>query len=54
MVMVGETSAVIATRVRKDDLGYQTALDWRTVAIAHMLEFSDLEAAQSSRAKKLA
>ena len=33
-------------------LATQTALDWRTVAIAHMLEFSDLEAAQPGGQRK--
>lgn len=43
IVTVGETSAVIVTQSRADDHGYQLALDWKTVSIAHMLEFSDLE-----------
>ncbi len=51
MVMVGETSAVVATHVRKDEHGYQTALDWRTVSISHLLEFSDLESRQRSGAQ---
>jgi hypothetical protein len=40
---VGESSAVVVTQVRKDDKGLETAEDWRTVSIAHMIEFSDLE-----------
>jgi hypothetical protein len=43
MLTIGESSAVIVTRARKDDHGYETALDWRTVSISHMLEFSDIE-----------
>ncbi len=42
MVMVGEASAVIATQTRKDERGFELALDWKTVSIAHMLELSDL------------
>lgn len=53
MVTVGESSAVIVTRSRKDDAGYELALDWRTVAIAHMLEFSDIETKDRSRGQKL-
>ena len=52
MVTVGESSAVIVTRARTDDQGYQTALDWRTVSIAHMLEFSDLETKEQERKRK--
>ncbi len=51
MVTVGESSAVIVTRSRKDDKGYELALDWRTVAIAHMLEFSDI-AVENHRKRK--
>ncbi len=43
MIIIGDSSAVIVTQARKDDKGYEVALDWRTVAIAHMLEFSDLD-----------
>ena len=42
MVTVGESSAVVVTQTRKDEKGYELALDWKTVSIAHMLEFSDL------------
>ena len=49
MVMVGETSAVVATHTRKDEKGYELALDWKTVSISHMLEFSDLPEKQSKR-----
>ncbi len=41
MVTVGESSAVIVTQARKDDKGFELALDWKTVSISHMLEFSD-------------
>lgn len=52
MVTVGESSAVIVTQSRKDDHGYELALDWRTVAIAHMLEFSDLPVAGQQERKR--
>lgn len=42
MVIVGDSSAVIATQNIRDADGHRTTTDWRTVAIAHMLEFSDL------------
>lgn len=49
MVTVGESSAVIVTQSRKNDKGYELALDWRTVSIAHMLEFSDIETKRRER-----
>jgi hypothetical protein len=52
MVMVGQTSAVVVTRSRTHEYGYQAALDWRTVSISHMLEFSDLETEEPERKRK--
>ena len=49
MVMVGETSAVVATQTCKDEKGYELALDWKAVSISHMLDFSDLPAKQLNR-----
>ena len=43
MVMVGESSAMIAAQTRKDDHGYELVTDWKRVSIDHMMEFSDLE-----------
>lgn len=43
MVMVGETSAIVATNKRKDDTGYEVVTDWRTISIDHIIEFSDIE-----------
>ena len=52
MVTVGESSAVVVTQSRKDDKGYELAMDWKTVSIAHMLEFSDLPVKGEMRRKK--
>ncbi len=41
MIIVGDSSAVIATQNIRDDKGHRVTTDWRTVSIAHMLEFSD-------------
>jgi hypothetical protein len=49
MITIGESSAIIVTQSRKDDHGYETAMDWRTVSISHMLEFSDLEMKKRER-----
>jgi hypothetical protein len=52
MIMIGETSAVIATQTRKDDRGYEVALDWKTVSIQHMMELSDLEPPKAAPRKR--
>ncbi len=52
MITIGDTSAIIVTQVRKDDQGYETAMDWRTVSISHMLEFSDIEVKSQQRKRK--
>jgi len=49
MITIGDTSCIIVTHIRKDDLGYETARDWRTVSIDHMLEFSDIEPSKRQR-----
>jgi hypothetical protein len=51
MIMIGDSSAVVVTQVRKDDFGYETALDWRTISIADIVEFSDLETKKRDRKK---
>jgi hypothetical protein len=54
MVTVGQSSAVVVTQMRKDDHGYETALDWRTVSISHMLEYSDIEVKERTRKRNTA
>ena len=44
MIMVGESSAIIAAQTRKDDRGFELVTDWKRVSIDHMMEFSDLDA----------
>jgi hypothetical protein len=43
MVIVGESSAVVATHNIRDGEGRRIITDWRTISISHILEFSDLE-----------
>lgn len=52
MVIVGDSSAVVATRDIRDAQGHLTTTDWRTIAISHILEFSDLEIKPSNGKKK--
>jgi hypothetical protein len=43
MVIVGESTAILPTLFVKDDDGYQLVKKWRTVAIDHITQFSDIE-----------
>jgi hypothetical protein len=56
MVIIGLSSAVLPTRFTKDETGAQVASDWRTVALSHMVQFSDIEEnghrSKSSRKRK--
>jgi hypothetical protein len=51
MIIVGDSSAVVATRNIRDETGHRVTTDWRTVSIAHMLEFSDLQSSGNGRRK---
>jgi hypothetical protein len=42
MVIVGNSSAVVPTRFTVEE-GRRVARDWRTVALAHILQMSDLD-----------
>jgi hypothetical protein len=54
MVIPGDTSAVVVTQSRTDDRGFTIADDWRAVAIAHMMEFSEISPRENGRRKKRA
>ncbi len=54
MVIVGDTSAVIATRNIRDGDGHMVTTDWRTISISHILEFSDLDEKPSVGKRKRA
>lgn len=43
MIIVGDSSAVVATRDIRDAEGHAVTTDWRTISIRHILEFSDIE-----------
>ena len=51
LVIVGPTGAVMPIRTAKDDLGYTLVTQWRTIALAHMMEFADIEPPKGSRKK---
>jgi hypothetical protein len=52
MIIIGDSSAVIAIRNIRDESGHYLTTDWRTVSIAHMLEFSDLEVKPNGSKRK--
>ncbi len=51
MIMVGRTSAIVATRTAEDDRGYRVVLDWKTISILHIVEISDLDVKPERRRK---
>jgi hypothetical protein len=52
MLIIGESSAVIVTQTRDDERGSRIAMDWKTVSISHMLEFSDIDAKRNGSKRK--
>jgi len=53
LVIVGPTSAVMPIQTMKDEVGYTLVTQWRTIALSHMVEFSDIEPPKG-RSKKSA
>ena len=43
MVLVGESSVIIPVEITRDGEGYPLAKRRRTVALAHMVQFSDID-----------
>ena len=52
MIIVGDGSAVIATQNVRDEAGHRVTTDWRTISIAHMLEFSGLKSRSNGSKRK--
>lgn len=52
MVIVGETSAVLPTMFGTDEDGRRLAKRWRTVALDHITQFSDVESSNGKRRKR--
>ena len=42
-VIVGDTSAVLPVETYVDDQGFRIVRNWKTIALSHIVEFSDLE-----------
>ena len=51
-VLVGESSAVVVSQTREDERGYRVALDWRTISIAHIVEFQDIDVPPRRKRKR--
>jgi hypothetical protein len=51
-VMVGETRAVIVTESATGKRGWETALDWTTVSIEHVVGMPDLRMSKQRRKLK--
>jgi hypothetical protein len=43
MVIVGISSAVLPSQYTLDEEGHRIARDWRTIALMHVVQFSDLD-----------
>ena len=52
MVIVGDSSAVLPTRFGRDQEKRRLAKRWRTIALAHIVQFSDLEEATDGRRRR--
>lgn len=42
-ILVGESSAILPTEMGRDTEGFPVVKRWRTVALSHMVQFSDLD-----------
>jgi hypothetical protein len=52
VVLVGESSAILPTELSHDSEGYPVVKRWRTVALAHMVQFSDIDESVSGKSPK--
>lgn len=52
LVVVGPSSAILPIQTMKDDVGYTLVTQWRTVSLAHMVEFIDLDDREVRKRKR--
>jgi hypothetical protein len=52
MVIVGRSTAVLPNRFGKDDGGHRIALNWQTIALIHIVEFSDFGRSANGRSRR--
>ncbi len=53
-VVVGPTSAIMPQETIQDEHGYYLVSRWRTVALAHMVEFTDIDPPKSASKRRKA
>ena len=49
MVVVGISSAIVPIKWGKDEDGRKLALNWRTIALAHIVQFSAINGTNEKR-----
>ncbi len=52
MVIVGKSTAVLPSRFGRDEEGRRLAEHWRTVALVHIVQFSDLDESTNGRRRR--
>jgi hypothetical protein len=52
MIIVGRSTAVLPTRWDRDDKGQPIVIDWQTVALRHIVRFTDLAARQNGNRRR--
>jgi len=52
MLIVSETSAILPVETGHDPQGFPIVKRWRTVALAHIVQFSDVNEPVSGKGKK--
>ncbi len=53
-VVVGPSSAIMPLETVQDEQGYFLVTRWRTIALAHIVEFTDIEPPKSASKRKRA
>ena len=51
-VIVGDTSAVLPVDAYVDDQGFRIVRNWKTIALSHIVEFSDIDVKPDSKKRK--
>jgi hypothetical protein len=52
MVIVGLSSAVLPSAYAKDEEGHRLAKQWRTIALLHIVQFTDLDESRNGRKRR--
>ena len=52
MIIVGASTAIIPSSFTRDDEGMRVAQHWRTIALDHIVQFSELDDPVNGKGKK--